>query len=80
MVLPYLGGVLGKEGAQAAAKGFLDRCFEASIEKVSAASRLLHCLLKDIGGPQTACVAPMPCYGRRICRLCHLYLVKTGIS
>ena len=32
--MPYLGGVLGKEGAQAAAKGFLDRCFEASIEKV----------------------------------------------
>ena len=33
-MLPYLGGVLGKEGAQAAAKGFLDRCFEAAIERV----------------------------------------------
>ena len=44
VVMPYLGGVLGKEGAQAAAKGFLDRCFEASIEKVTAALRMLHCL------------------------------------
>jgi len=34
IVLPYLGGGLGKEGAQGVAKGFLDRCFEASIEKV----------------------------------------------
>ena len=40
VVLPYLGGVLGKEGAQAAAKGFLDRCFEASIEKVIARAAL----------------------------------------
>ena len=48
VVLPYLGGVLGKEGAQAAAKGFLDRCFEASIEKVNAVLRLLHCLASRV--------------------------------
>ena len=41
--------------------------------------RLLHCLLKETGGPRTACGAPMPCYGRRICRLCHVYLTISGI-
>lgn len=58
VVLPYLGGVLGKEGAQAAAKGFLDRCFEASIEKVNAAPRLLLCLALRAGGAPSKARTP----------------------